>query len=51
MTELKKGQLLSEDEYIKAQEKYGEDGFTAGIGAEAVREILINIDLKKEKKN
>ena len=35
---------------MKAQEKYGEDGFTAGIGAEAVREILINIDLKKEKR-
>ncbi len=49
LTELKKGQLLTEDEYSKAQEKYGEDGFTAGIGAEAVREILINIDLKKER--
>ena len=49
LTELKKGQLLTEEEYIKAQEKYGEDAFTAGIGAEAVREILINIDLKKER--
>ena len=50
LTELKKGQLLSEDEYVKAQEKYGEDGFTAGIGAEAVREILIGIDLENERK-
>ena len=49
LTELKKGQLLSEEQYLKSQEKYGEDGFTAGIGAEAVREILINIDLKKER--
>ena len=49
LTELKKGQLLSEEEYIKSQEKYGEDAFTAGIGAEAVREILINIDLKSER--
>ncbi len=49
LTELKKGQLLTEDEFSKAQEKYGEDGFTAGIGAEAVREILINIDLNKER--
>ncbi len=49
LTELKKGQLLSEEEYLKAQEKYGEDGFTAGIGAEAVREILISIDFKKER--
>ena len=50
LTELKKGQLLSEDEYVKAQEKYGEDGITAGIGAEAVREILIGIDLENERK-
>ena len=49
LTELKKGQLLNEEEYIKAQEKYGDDGFTAGIGAEAVREILLSIDLKKER--
>ena len=49
LTELKIGQLLSEEEYIKAQEKYGADSFTVGIGAEAVREILLNIDLKKEK--
>ena len=49
LTELKIGQLLSEEEYIKTQEKYGADSFTAGIGAEAVREILLNIDLKKEK--
>ena len=49
LTELKKGQLLTEEEYIKAQEKFGEDAFTAGIGAEAVREILLNVDLKKER--
>ena len=33
---------------LKAQEEFGEDAFTAGIGAEAVREILLNLDLKKE---
>jgi len=49
LTELKKGQLLTEEEYLKAQEKFGEDGFTAGIGAEAVREILLGVDLKKER--
>ena len=49
LTELKTGQLLSEEEYIKAQEKYGADSFTASIGAEAIREILLNIDLEKEK--
>ena len=50
LTKLKKGQLLSEDEYIKAQEEYGEDAFTAGIGADAIREILININLESERK-
>ena len=43
-----KGQLISEESLLKAQEEFGEDAFTAGIGAEAVREILVNLDLKKE---
>ena len=50
LTTLKKGQLISEEALIKAQEEFGEDSFTAGIGAEAVREILVNLDLKKEQK-
>jgi len=50
LTTLKKGQLLSEESLIKAQEEFGEDAFSAGIGAEAVREILLNLDLKKEQK-
>ena len=33
---------------MEAQDEYGEDAFTAGIGAEAVREILINMDLEAE---
>ena len=49
LTGLKKLQLLTEDEYIKAQQQYGEESFTANIGAEAVRELLRNIDLNKEK--
>ena len=48
LTSLKKGQLISEEELIKAQDEFGEDAFSAGIGAEAVREILLNLDLKKE---
>jgi DNA-directed RNA polymerase subunit beta' len=43
-TDLKKGQLLSEEEYYDAQERYG-GGFTAGMGAEAVRTLLENINL------
>ena len=49
LTKLKNNQLLSEDEYIKAQEEYGPDSFEAGIGAEAIREILLKLDLKAEK--
>jgi DNA-directed RNA polymerase subunit beta' len=48
LTTLKKGQLISEEALIKAQDEFGEDAFSAGIGAEAVREILVNLDLKKE---
>ncbi|MDB9796043.1 DNA-directed RNA polymerase subunit beta', partial [Pelagibacteraceae bacterium] len=50
LTTLKKGDLISEEQLIKAQEEFGEDAFEAGIGAEAVREILINLDLVKEQK-
>ena len=38
LTALKDRQLLSEDEYLKAQDEYGQDSFTAMIGAEAIRE-------------
>ena len=47
LTPLKDRQLLSEDEYIKAQEEYGTDSFTATIGAEAIREMLKGLDLDK----
>jgi DNA-directed RNA polymerase subunit beta' len=49
LSALKQGQLLTEDEYYDAQEEYGEDAFTAGIGAEAVRQMLINLDLERER--
>ena len=47
LTPLKDRQLLSEDEYMRAQEEYGEDSFTAMIGAEAIREILKTLELEK----
>jgi len=47
LSPLQKGQLLSEEEYLTAQDEYGLDGFTAGIGAEAIREMLASIDLEK----
>ena len=40
LTPLKERQLLTEDEYLRAQDEYGEDRFTALIGAEAIREML-----------
>ena len=49
LTNLKKNQLLSEEELVKYQDQYGEEAFTAGIGAEAILEILKAIDLKDEK--
>ncbi|MFP4003136.1 MAG: DNA-directed RNA polymerase subunit beta' [Alphaproteobacteria bacterium] len=48
LTPLKEKQLLSEEEYIRAQDEYGEDSFTAGIGAEAIREMLQTMDLEEE---
>ena len=47
LTPLKDRQLLSEDEFLRAQEEYGEDSFTAMIGAEAIREMLKALDLEK----
>ena len=47
LTPLKENQLLSEEEYLHAQDEYGEDSFTAKIGAEAIREMLEGLDLEK----
>ena len=49
LTALENGQLLTEDELLDAQDEYGEDAFTAGIGAEAIRGILENLDLAGER--
>ncbi|NBV43148.1 hypothetical protein EBR96_10350, partial [bacterium] len=47
MTSLKKNQLLNEEDYIKAQDEFG-DNFTAQIGAEAIRTLLSAINLDEE---
>ena len=49
LTPLKQHQLLSEEEYLQAQDDYGEDQFTASIGAEALRTVLSAIDLQEER--
>ncbi|WP_142850859.1 DNA-directed RNA polymerase subunit beta' [Telmatospirillum sp. J64-1] len=48
LTPLKMHELLTEEQYMRAQEEYGEDAFTAGIGAEALRIMLSAIDLESE---
>ncbi|HEY5409577.1 MAG TPA: DNA-directed RNA polymerase subunit beta' [Caulobacteraceae bacterium] len=47
LTSLKQHQLLTEDDYLRCQEEFGDDSFTAEIGAEAVRGMLMGIDLAK----
>src|SRR5574338_10412 len=49
LTALEKYQLLTEDELLAAQDEYGEDAFSAGIGAEAVKIMLMDLDLAGEK--
>ncbi len=49
-TGLNEKQLLTEKEYRTAVEKYGYGTFTVGMGAEAVKQILQNVDLESESK-
>jgi DNA-directed RNA polymerase subunit beta' len=43
-----RGELLTEDQYYDAQDDYGEEAFTAQIGAEAIKTLLSEIDLPSE---
>ena len=47
ITAFKERQLLSEEDYNRALDEHGPDSFTAGIGAEAIREMLSAMDLPK----
>ncbi len=51
LTDLGERQLLSEDEYYQAQDDYGADSFSASIGAEAIKDILVGLDLGQEREN
>jgi DNA-directed RNA polymerase subunit beta' len=46
-TDLEKQQLLTEEQYREARQKYGDGSFKAGMGAEAVRDLLASLDLVK----
>ena len=43
----KEKQLLTEEQYNQALDEHGPDSFTAGIGAEAIRELMTGMDLAK----
>jgi DNA-directed RNA polymerase subunit beta' len=49
LTDLKLHQLLTEDQLAAKQDEFGEDGFRASIGAEAIKVILHGIDTDAEK--
>ncbi len=49
LTDLKLHSLLTEDQLLAKQDEFGEDGFKAGIGAEAIKTILNVIDTDAEK--
>ncbi len=45
LTDLNKGEIISEEQFIEYQDEYGEDSFSAAIGAEAIEQMLLSIDL------
>jgi len=49
LTNLKQYDVISEDEYQKAVEDFGEDAFRVGIGAEGVRSIIAGLDMGDER--
>ncbi|MEO8558847.1 MAG: DNA-directed RNA polymerase subunit beta', partial [Rhodospirillales bacterium] len=51
LTPLKRQELLTEDQYSKAQDEYGDDAFQAQIGAEALRTMLSAINLEDEREH
>ena len=51
MSPMKEGEILSEDEYAKAQEEHGIGSFIAEMGAEAVQRLLQKLDLAGLKKD
>ncbi len=48
LTSLTKGQLLTEEDYDSALDEFGDESFEVSIGAEAIKRILIEMDLEEE---
>ncbi len=51
ITEFVKKQVIDDKEYLEAVAKYGTDSFKAGMGAEAIKVLLMEINLEEEYKN
>tara|TARA_R110001592_G_C13190233_1_gene752454 strand:- start:3455 stop:7675 length:4221 start_codon:yes stop_codon:yes gene_type:complete len=47
MTTLEQGQLLSDEQYYEAMEEFG-DEFSAKMGAEAIQDLMVQLDLEEE---
>ncbi len=47
-TSLRRGELLTEDDYIKLSDEYGDDKFVVGMGGEAILELLKRVDVHSE---
>ncbi len=50
LTDLNKGDIISEEQFIEYQDEYGEDSFSAAIGAEAIEQMLLSLDLESDYK-
>ena len=49
LTPFHRNQIITEEEFLKAQEEFGEDQFTGGIGASAIRDCLANLDMESDR--
>ena len=49
LTPLKVHQLLTEEDYLRAQDEFGGDAFVAQTGIEAVKHMLATLDLGEER--
>ena len=47
LTDLEKGQILTEEEFVEAFDEYGDD-FSADMGAEAIQGLLQELDIEDE---
>ena len=48
LTSLNKGQIISEEEYDKYLDEFGDESFEVAIGAEAIKKLLSELDLNQE---